>query len=71
VQALGKHTERYGRKVSDLRESMVAGLRHWYCFQCPFGSPLDILKIKPLSTLIFGRDAVGVRFIARSKGTVS
>jgi hypothetical protein len=29
IRALGKHTEKYGRKVSGLRETTVAGLRHW------------------------------------------
>jgi hypothetical protein len=28
VSALGKHTERYGRKVSGLKGFMVAGLLH-------------------------------------------
>jgi len=28
VKSLGKHAEKHGRKVSDLRETMVAGLRH-------------------------------------------
>lgn len=27
IRALGKHTEKYGRKVSGLRVTMVAGLR--------------------------------------------
>ena len=33
--SLGKHAERYGRKVSGLRETMVAGLRHAGSFTMP------------------------------------
>src|ERR1019366_10357364 len=42
---LGKLTERQGRKVTDLRETMAAGLRHGCSSVCINCLPLRCLKI--------------------------
>jgi hypothetical protein len=47
IAPLGKHTEKYGRKVSGLKVTMVAGPRQRTSSLClPASLPLSILPLK-------------------------
>lgn len=46
ITIFGKHTEKYGRKVSGLMETMAAGLRHGVSYLCQSPMALSPLNIQ-------------------------